>query len=56
MKQYQLIPWNRVIEELILLSWSRNLSPSHLPTFYGSQRFIAMFTRSYHWTLSWTSL
>jgi hypothetical protein len=24
-----------------------------LPTFYGTQRFINMFTRALHWTLSW---
>jgi len=23
-----------------------------LPTFYGNLRFIALFTRSYHWSLS----
>jgi len=36
------------------LSWEANShSPTHFPTFYGTWRFITVFTRTYHWSLYW---
>jgi hypothetical protein len=38
----QLAPWNIVAEVV-----------KKLPAFYGSQRFITMFTRDCNWSISW---
>jgi hypothetical protein len=47
--------------QLTLLSWTllKKLPVVQLfknsPTFYGTRRFIAVFTRAIHWSLSWAS-
>jgi len=41
-------PWSRVLlEKLILTQLFKKF-----PTFYGTQRFVTMFTRAYNWSLS----
>jgi hypothetical protein len=38
-------------------SWEANschLASQEIPTFYGTHRFITVFTRAYHWSLSCT--
>jgi len=43
-----LIPWIRfLVEKLTVTQLVKKF-----PTFYGSQRFITVFTRACHWTLS----
>jgi hypothetical protein len=44
----QLTPWGRVLlEKLIVTQLVKKF-----PAFYGSQMFIAVFTRAHHWYLS----
>jgi hypothetical protein len=44
----QLSPWSRVLEKIIVTQLVRNF-----PAIYGTWRFIAMFKRARHWSLSW---
>jgi len=45
---HSLAPYSRVLlEKLIVTKLVKKI-----PTFYGSKRFIIMFTRAYHWLLS----
>jgi hypothetical protein len=44
----ELIPWNTVlIEKLIVVQLVKKFS-----FFYGARKFIAVFTKARHWTLS----
>jgi len=45
----QLTPWNRVLEKLIVTKLIKKY-----PAFYGTRRYITVFTRARHWSLSWT--
>jgi hypothetical protein len=44
---YQLTPWSRVVEKLIVAQLVE------LPAIYGTRRFITLFTRARHWSVSW---
>jgi hypothetical protein len=48
-REIYLITWSRLL--LYMLPVAQLLET--FPTYYGSQRFIVMFTRSLHWPLSW---
>jgi hypothetical protein len=43
----QLTPWSRVLEKLTVTQLVKKF-----PTFYGTQMFITVSTRAYHWSLS----
>jgi hypothetical protein len=44
-------PWSRVhLEKLIAPQLEKKF-----PTFYGTRRFITVFIRAHHWSLSWAS-
>jgi len=48
--KYKLIPWSGVLlERLTIFQVGKKL-----PAFYGTQRFITMFTGACHWSLSWS--
>jgi len=43
-------PWSSVLLEKLIVTQP----VEKLPPFYGTWRFITVFTRAYHWFLSWT--
>jgi hypothetical protein len=45
----ELIPWSRVLVEKLTVTQLVKI----FPTFYGTRRFIIVFTRARHWSLSW---
>jgi hypothetical protein len=47
--RYRLIPWSRDLLQNLTVMQLVNKSS----TFYGTQRFITMFTTAHHWSLSW---
>jgi hypothetical protein len=44
----QLMPWNRVLEKLIVTQLVKKFL-----AFYGTPKFISVFTRAQHWSKSW---
>jgi len=46
---YTLTPWTRVLEKLIVTQLVEKFS-----AFYEARKFITVFTRSCHWSLSWS--
>jgi len=44
----QLTPWSRVLEKLVVAQLIKIFRTS-----YWNQRFITMFTRAHHWSMSW---
>jgi hypothetical protein len=44
-----LTAWSRIILEKLLVT----LLVKRFPTFYGTWRFITIFTRAHHWSISW---
>jgi hypothetical protein len=49
---YLLTPWTRVLPEKL----KRPKLPKKFPAFYGTRRFITVFTRARHLSLSWARL
>jgi hypothetical protein len=47
--EWQLTPWSPVLLEKPLIAQLFK----NFPTFYRTRRFITMFTRVFHWSLSW---
>jgi len=47
MKLDLLTPWSRVLQKLVVTQLVKKF-----PTFYGTWRFIIVFTRFHHWSLS----
>jgi hypothetical protein len=45
---YQRTSWSRVLEKPTVAQPLKNF-----PTFYGTRRFITLFARARHWSLSW---
>jgi hypothetical protein len=45
-------PWKRVLHKKLIATQL----VKKFPSFYGTRRFITMFTRSRHWSLSWVTL
>jgi len=45
----ELTPCSQVLLEKLMVTQL----VQKFPTFWGTQRFITMFTRTYHWSLSW---
>jgi hypothetical protein len=48
MDDSRLTPWSRVLQKLTVTQQVKNIS-----IFYGTRRFITVFTRARHWSLSW---
>jgi len=46
-----LTPWSRVLEKMIVTQLVKKFT-----AFYGTRRFITVFTRLHHWSPSWTTL